>query len=195
MTHIKKVLAKVPAAEDLTEGMKALREFNEAPCSTIWLEDDDCHKARERLVNDKDVQKELQGYKLEKPETLYRGLSWLDEWDFRGDMVSVQEVEDEDEVTMPKIGDTFEGTAFKGVISWTKNLNIAKSFARNKSFGIVVKATVEPDQTLIDLTRLPEELCAENKIRLARKEQEVLTLTYPIYGEVIWIYNKEKGKK
>lgn len=85
-----------------------------------------------------------------------------------------------------KVGKKFNAT-FLGVSSWTKDLEVAKDFANGRRrFGFVLKATIKPEDTLVDVTRLPQALC--EKLPQACKESEVITIPDDIYGEIIEVY-------
>jgi len=137
------------------------------------------------------VAEQLEPYRLEKPTTLYRGLSWSSLEDFKEDVEAwLPSVRDKQGNELPKIPSLKVGRKFPATIlgtsSWTKDINIARSFAKTRHIGFVLKATVNPQDTLVDVTLIPKELCKD--VPAACKESEVITTSEDIQGVIIEMY-------
>lgn len=157
-----------------------------------WLESFIGADPGQRVWGDLDVtvpeaiKEELSPYRLQRPTVLYRGLEWsspddyledMEAWDFLGGRVS----------RTLKEGSNFPAT-YLGTSSWTKELSVARDFAK-KGLGLVLKATIQPQDTLIDVTRLPAIFC--RKIPAACKESEVITISDEIIATISEIYVRD----
>jgi len=179
------------SAEDMELAVSWLRMFIGAdPGARVWGELD-VH------VPDK-VAEQLEPYKLEKPTTLYRGLSWSSLEDFKEDMEAwLPSVSDKQGNELSKkipslnVGSKFPATLL-GTSSWTKDINIARSFAK-KGVGFILKSTVNPQDTLVDVTLIPKELCED--VPAACKESEVITISEDIQGVIIEMYEGKTSVK
>jgi stress response protein YsnF len=137
------------------------------------------HWGDERYHWKPEYTRQLKPYRLKEPVTLYRALSWPNYEDYQ-----------EYEYDYPmKVGSVFKlskGNA--SYSSWTKSLDYAKSFVELTPFGFIVKATIQPKDSILDFDNLPDQI--KSKLKHGESEEEVLAKEKNRTVEMVYIYDE-----